>query len=59
MGESAEQTVANDIISGFCCSHCGVYFEDPHGHPVLCADCYDGETPKERAGLPRATKSEL
>jgi hypothetical protein len=59
MGESAEQTVANDIASGFCCAHCGVYFGNPHGYPVLCIDCYDEETSKERAGLPRAIEPEL
>jgi len=59
MGESNHETVANDIISGFCCSHCGVYFENPHGHPVLCLECYDDETPAERAGLPRALEPEL
>ena len=54
MGEIAE-----DMATGLCCSHCGVYFEAAHGYPVLCRDCYDDETPKERAGLQRATEEEL
>lgn len=36
MGENAE-----DMINGFCCSICGVYFEKEHGYPVVCKDCYD------------------
>lgn len=51
--------MADDMVEGRCCSHCGVYFEDEHGYPVLCKDCYDEETPKERAGLQRATIKEL
>jgi len=51
--------ISQDIISGLCCSHCGVYFENAHGHPVLCLECYDEETPAERAGLPRALEPEI
>lgn len=50
---------ADDMTDGLACSHCGVCFEKPHGYPVLCGDCYDGEFPDERAGLPRATIPEL
>jgi len=50
---------AYDIISGLCCSHCGIYFADEHGYPVLCKDCFAAETKRERAGLQRATKPEL
>jgi hypothetical protein len=51
--------MADDIADGFVCSHCGVYFEHSHGYPVLCHGCFDTETKKERAGLPRATEPEL
>ena len=32
--------VADDIIEGRCCSHCGTYFVEEHGYPVLCKDCF-------------------
>ena len=51
--------IADDIVNGFQCSHCGICFEAEHGHPVLCHDCYDDETPQERSGLPRAYLKEL
>lgn len=36
MGEIAE-----DMIEGACCSICGQYFEDEHGYPVACEECFD------------------
>ncbi len=48
--------VANDMINGLSCSHCGVYFEEPHGHPVLCSSCKDDD---EDSQLPEATNKEL
>jgi len=30
-----------DIVSGLSCSGCMTRFVGPHGHPVLCAVCYD------------------
>ena len=30
-----------DIVTGLSCSGCGTRFVEPHGHPVLCAVCYD------------------
>ncbi len=50
---------ANDAAKGLVCSHCGVWFVEPHEFPVLCEDCYDGEFPDARDGLPRATIPEL
>ena len=40
--------IADDMISGACCSLCGMYFVEDHGYPVVCPDCYqdaleDGE----------------
>lgn len=54
MGEIAEM-----IADGIQCSHCGCIFQKDdkvfeHGYPCLCWDCWDDETPDERAGLPRA-----
>jgi hypothetical protein len=51
--------MADDVIEGFMCSHCGTCFEKEHGFSVLCTSCYDSESEEERAGLPRATLKEL
>jgi hypothetical protein len=51
--------IANDAITGFACSSCGVYFEQPHGHPVVCADCHGLRCWRERDGLPKATHAEV
>lgn len=37
--------IADDHLAGLCCEECGIYFEEEHGHPVLCADCW---TPKSK-----------
>lgn len=52
MGENAD-----DIIEGQTCSHCGMFFEEMHGFPVLCTDCFRED--KGRSSLPRATEKEL
>jgi len=49
MGEMADA-----LIDGEQCSHCGVMFKEAHGHEILCHGCYDSETPAERAGIQRA-----
>jgi len=51
--------IADMMVNGEMCSHCGVCFEKAYGYPVLCHTCYDEETEEERAGLPRATNKEL
>lgn len=51
--------VAEDMLNGECCSHCGIYFKEAHGHPVLCRDCYTQETKAERAGLRKAMIREV
>lgn len=51
--------IAEAISQGEQCSHCGTLFEEGHGHPVLCRDCFRNETDFERAGLPRAITKEL
>lgn len=50
MGEIAE-----DMIDGSCCSLCGQYFQHPkadgiyvHDYPVVCWDCWDNLTAKEK-----------
>jgi hypothetical protein len=59
MGQSAKETIANDMVDGYCCSHCCIYFENPHGYPVLCHDCYEDEPPQGRADIQRATELEI
>lgn len=51
--------IAEDIVDGFQCSHCGICFIREHGFPVLCTNCFDQETEEERTGLPRATIKEF
>ena len=46
--------IADDVVNGACCSHCGIYFIKEHGYPVLCHSCYDSETKEERAGIQRS-----
>jgi hypothetical protein len=50
--------LADEMLDGWSCSHCGIYFKTGHGFPVLCKDCFNEETKEERAGLPRATEEE-
>ena len=33
-------SVAEDVLTGLQCSHCGVCFEEESGFPVLCESCY-------------------
>ena len=55
MGQAAE-----DLIEGFVCSWCGIYFEASHGYPVLCQACYRQDKARAKAsGLQRATEKEL
>ena len=49
---------ADDLIDGFVCSQCGIYFEQSHGYPVLCAECYAKQTDKKN-GLQKAIEKEL
>lgn len=51
--------VADDMIEGFACSWCGIYFVESHGYPVLCRECFAKSTKEERSGLQRATQKEL
>ena len=53
MGQAAE-----DLIEGFVCSWCGIYFEQSHGYPVLCSHCYRKQKDKKN-GLQKATEKEL
>lgn len=48
--------IADDMSEGACCSGCGMYFEDDHGFPVLCFDCWANTSEQECRKIQRATK---
>ena len=51
--------MADATVDGQMCCHCGIFFEEPHGYPVLCKDCYNSETEEERCGIQRAWLPEM
>lgn len=51
--------LADDMINGLSCSECGIYFEQQHGHPVLCKDCFEDIQQDDDCFLPLATIKEL
>ena len=54
--------IADDIINGFCCHGCGMYFVEEHGFPVLCDECYYPRSTQPLATIPllgNATEEEL
>jgi len=48
-------SVADDIIDGWCCQLCGVYFEEEHGYPVVCESCYDSMSYKDTKKFQKQT----
>jgi len=46
--------ISDSIIEGETCSFCGIMFEEPHGHPVACENCWDKD-----CGVPKATNEEI
>lgn len=51
--------MALDMLDGACCELCGVYFEEEHGHPVVCKSCYDELNEIEKNMYTLATNEEL
>ena len=51
--------IADDMIEGFCCSLCGVYFEKEHGFPVLCKDCWNDASEEDKKHYSKAFEKEL
>lgn len=49
--------LADDMIEGCSCSHCGVYFKEEHGYPVLCESCHIDD--KGETGLQQAIHPEV
>lgn len=49
--------IADDKLSGFECSHCGICFEDEHGFPVLCITCFAQDA--GGSGIPEAHIAEI
>lgn len=46
--------IADMMIDGLMCSHCGECFDESYDVPVLCPACFDSETEEERAGIQKA-----
>lgn len=52
--------IADDMTDGTSCCLCGQYFEDEkgciveHGYPVVCWECWDELTRKERKDYQRS-----
>lgn len=51
--------IADDIIDGWCCQLCGVYFEEEHGYPVVCESCYNELSEEEKKDYQLATNNEF
>lgn len=59
--------IADDLIGGSCCNWCSCYFEEDHGYPVICRECFDewveddnGSKKKlDKLGLQIALESEV
>jgi hypothetical protein len=62
--------IADDMIQGKACQWCGQYFKKTekstrkteimtHGYPVVCKECYDIATKKERKNVVRAIYNTL
>ena len=49
--------IADDILEGFQCSHCGICFEKPHDYPVLCEECFGEDSGK--SGIQESTNNEV
>jgi len=47
--------LADDMIEGASCQWCGQYFEEEHGHPVVCKECWTDTTLEERKNVIKAT----
>lgn len=46
--------IVDDMVAGLCCSDCGMYFEEEHGYPVLCEECWRDWEPSERKDYQKA-----
>ena len=51
--------LTDDIINGFQCAWCEVYFEKEHGYQVVCDHCWEHATNEERkSGVKKAIHAE-
>lgn len=51
--------IADDMVKGVCCCLCGQFYEEEHGYPAVCNECWDGLTEEERAFHQKATKETI
>jgi len=49
MKEKKETSKNKAVLNGECCASCGIYFNEPHGFPVLCNHCYTEDSNYGRA----------
>ena len=53
--------LADDMVDGYSCSWCGIYFVEAHGYPVVCNSCAEGHSNKQllaEFGVQRALEKE-
>jgi len=50
---------ADDMVEGFVCAWCGQYFEQSHGYPVLCRECWKDASKTERRDYQKASEELL
>jgi len=48
--------MANDIVQGWCCEWCCMFFKREHGYPVICDSCWEDATKEEKELVTRATE---
>lgn len=51
--------ISDDIIEGRRCSLCDIYFEDEHGFPVVCENCWDDLDDDEKKYYQKAIFDEI
>jgi rubredoxin len=51
--------IADDMVNGFSCSLCGIYFQEEHGYPVVCETCWNDLNKREKKQYQKAHISEL
>lgn len=51
--------LADDMVNGQSCSWCGVYFDEDHGYPVICKDCFDDYKEEDYTKSLAETKHQL
>jgi len=61
--DNDDSSMADDLICGLQCSHCGVMFNKEHEYPVLCESCFRNDGGKKngnpgKSNIPKAIEEE-